>query len=126
MHRDYSLLAPSVKVNALDGTVGLVEADVVEAIVAGAGQGPDAVVRHDELFLPAHEQKLLLGEVAHGQIALADELGVGSPGAEAAPVVDVDAIIAAPLGMLSVEGVLVAHDLGLEVGRQARVVLRQA
>ena len=50
-----SLLTPSMKVDAVDISLGLVEADVVEALEAGALDALDAVVGHEEPFLPAHE-----------------------------------------------------------------------
>jgi hypothetical protein len=57
------LLALSVEVDALDATRDLVEADVVEALKARSAYCPDAVVWHEEVFFPSHEQVLLLHPV---------------------------------------------------------------
>lgn len=109
-----SLLALGVKVDALDAARDLVEGDVVEPFEAGAADGLHSVVWDQKVLFPAHEQVLLLHPVFGD--------GVGScrgfrrlVGWEPRPVLPVDLLVGAPLGVLRYEVVLVADDLAFEV-----------
>lgn len=54
------LLALCVKVDTLNATRNLIEANIVEAFEARTANCSDAVIWDEEVFLPAHEQMLLL------------------------------------------------------------------
>ena len=56
-------LRAAVEVEAVDHAGALVQADVVEARKRRARDGPHAVVRHEELLLPAHEDVVGRGRV---------------------------------------------------------------
>ncbi len=105
-----------MKIDATNSTSDLVEADVVKPLEAGAGDGADAVVRHEEVLLPAHEDVLALGEVLVVEIGLFRLLGQRPPGGELRPVLHVGFLRRAPGFVLGLEGVLGADDLAFEVG----------
>ena len=52
-----------MEVDSFDAAGNLVEADVIESLKTRAVYGFDAVVRHQEVFLPAHEKMFLLHPV---------------------------------------------------------------
>lgn len=52
-----------MKVDALDRACQLVEADVVKSLKTRATYCPHSVVWNQEVFLPAHEQMLLVHPV---------------------------------------------------------------
>ena len=113
-----------MEVDAADGAGALVEADVVEALEAGARDGRDLVVRHEEVFLPPHEEVFALGKVLEGEAGGFGLFAEGPPRGEAVPVLHVDLLRGAPFGVCGLEGVLVADDLAFKVGGQGRVVVR--
>ena len=49
------LLALRVVVDPADGTVELIEADVIEALKAGPRNAFHAMVGHQKVFLPSHK-----------------------------------------------------------------------
>jgi len=64
MHRaPHSLLAFGVKIDAFNATRDLVEANVVKALEACPAYCADAVVWHQKILFPAHEEMLLLHPV---------------------------------------------------------------
>jgi len=122
----HALFALGVEVDTVDAALDLVEADVVEALEAGAVDGAHAVIGHEEVLLPAHEEVFLLGPGARQGIWARSVLGQGLVGREAGPMLAVDLFGGPPLGMLGDEGVVAADDFALKVRRQARVVFGQA
>lgn len=80
-----------MKVNPIDLALNLVKADVVKPLETGTVDGLDAVIWHKKMFLPPHEDVLLLLDVFdRGQpTALAALLQVRPERCELAPVVDV-------------------------------------
>lgn len=54
------LLTLRVEVNPTDTPVNLIKTDVVEPLEAGACDRLDAVIWHEEVFFPAHEDVLAL------------------------------------------------------------------
>ena len=119
------LLALGVKVYALDAARDLVEGDVVEPFEAGSVDGLYSVVWDQEVLFPAHEQVLLLHPVFGDGIWSRRGFG-GLVGWEPRPVLPVDLLVRAPLGMLRYEVILVADDLAFEICSEAGVVVRQA
>ena len=64
-----------MEVDTLDFALLLVEADVVEALEAGAVDGLHLVVGDEEVLLPAHEDVLALRRVAHGDAEVTRDCG---------------------------------------------------
>jgi iron-sulfur cluster repair protein YtfE (RIC family) len=62
------LLTFSMKVDALDAARDLVETDVVETLKRCATDGSHAMIRHEEVLFPAHEQMLFLLPVLCDQV----------------------------------------------------------
>ena len=62
------LFALSVIIYTRESTPLLVEAYIVEAFKASAGNGCDAMVRDQEIFLPSHEDMFSLGKVLVAKI----------------------------------------------------------
>jgi len=115
-----------MKVNAADGAGDLVEADVVETLEAGTGNGPDAVIGHEEILLPAHEDVLALREVLVVEVGLLRLLGQRPPRGELCPVLHVGFLGRAPGFVLGLEGVLRADDFAFEVCGESGVFVGQA
>lgn len=86
------LLALRVEVDPAHGSFTLVEADVVEALKTRAADGAHAVVRHQEVFFPAHKDVLTLRQVRDVEIALPSLFLEGSEGFEFRPVLQVDLV----------------------------------
>ena len=120
------LFALRMKVNPRDGPRDLVEADVVEALEAGAADLPHPIIRHEELLLPPHEHVLPLRHVRIPKIRLPRRLGEGPEGREALPVLHVRLLRRAPTRVPCHETVLRADNLAVEVGRKRWVLGGQA
>lgn len=116
------LLTLRMEVDAVDIARDLVEADVVEALEAGARDLAHAVVGHEEGFLPAHEDVLALGGILEVEVGLLGLFGEGPPGGEAGPVLHVGLVGGAPGGVARLEGIFGADDFAFEEGGQGRVV----
>lgn len=102
----------------------LVKADVIKPLEAGPVDGAHAVVRHEEVLLPPHEDVLALLRLRDdGVKALARLLAVWAEGGELGPVREVDLFVGAPPGVLGYEAVLGANDLAFEVGCQGGVIV---
>lgn len=61
-------LTLGMEVDTADSAIALVEADVVEALEAGACYRFDSMVWHQEILLPPHEQVLSLEEVLQCEV----------------------------------------------------------
>jgi len=108
------------------GPLTLVEADVVEALKAGAADRAHAMVGEEEVFLPAHEDVLALRHVGDVEVALAGLFLEGAEGLELGPVLQVDLVGRAPVFVLGEEGVFGADDFAFEVGCEGWVVFCEA
>jgi hypothetical protein len=102
----YALLALSMEVNPTNAPTALVEADIIEALEARASDGAHAVVRDEEVLLPAHEDVLALRQVRDVQVAFARGLAEGPEGLELGPVLQVYFVRRAPVLVLRQKGVL--------------------
>ena len=119
------LLAAAVEVNPTNLPADLVETDVVETFEARPVDCPHPVVWHEEVFLPAHKDELLVRHI-HGDIAaLARLLLIGSEGRELGPVREINLVCCAPRWVLGHEAVVRADDLAFKIRSQGRVVVRQ-
>ena len=124
--RGYGLLALRMEVYPADGSLHLVEADIVEPFKARTGNGPYAMIRDEEVFLSSHEDVFPLGEVAVGEIGSFGLLGQRAPGRESGPMVHIGLLRCSPCLVSSLEGVLRSDDFAFEERRQSRMILREA
>lgn len=122
----YSLFAFRMEIDTADLPFELIEADVVETLETSAGYRPYAVVWHQEMLFPAHEDRVLLTDVRDGHGPFSSQFLEGPEGTEPSPVAEVDPGIGAPVVVLSDEGILVTNYLAFEVCGQGRVVLSEA
>jgi len=120
------LLALGMKVDAVDATAALVEANVVEALKTRAGDGLHPVVRHQEILLPSHVQLLALQMVRRREVRCARGLIPGFPFREATPMRHVNFVATAPREMRRFEFVLGADNFGFEECCQSRMIVGQA
>lgn len=110
-----SLLALSVKVNALYATGHLIEANVVEAFETCATDGAHAMVWHQEVLFPAHKQMFLLHPVLGHQFRTRGVFREWFVRGEACPVLAINLLVGAPFRMLCYKGVFAADYLALKV-----------
>lgn len=103
-----------MEVDAFNAARHLVEADVVEALKARSAYCPDAVVWHEEVFFPAHEDVLALLVVLEREGGRFGRFGQRSPGWEARPMLKVDFFRGAPGGVCGFEEVFGADDFAFE------------
>lgn len=125
-NRSNSLLALSVEVYSLDAAGDLVEADVIKSLETRTIYGFDAMVRNQEILLPAHKEMFLLHPVLGHQLWPRRVFGERLVGRESTPVLPVDLLIRAPFRMLCDECIFAANYFTFKVCRQAGVVFRQA
>lgn len=62
------LFALCVEIHAGDGAFDLVEAYVIKSLKARPRDGPNAVIRHQKIFFPTHEDIFALREVLVGEV----------------------------------------------------------
>ena len=116
-----------MEVDPTDIATDLVKADVVESLKGCTVDLAHSVVRNKEVFLPAHEDVFSLGEVLVVEMRVILCLSrEGAKGWEATPVRHVGVFVSAPVLVVGLEGVFGADNLAFEVGRQGRVVFREA
>lgn len=115
-----------MEVHAANGTLYLVETDVVEALEAGARDCPNPVIRDEEVLLPSHEHVLALRKIAVCEIRSFGLLGQGFPRRKPRPMVYVCLFIGAPCFIASEERVFGADDFPFEERRQGGMVFREA
>lgn len=122
-NREYQLFALRVKVDAADFTLNLVEANVVEALEAGACYGADSVIGDQEVFLPPHKDGFPLSGITNRDGSLPSLLLEWAEGGELGPVAQVNLAVCTPVFMLGVEVVFGSNDFALKVCRESGVVL---
>lgn len=109
------LLAPAVEVNPTNLAPDLVETDVVKALKARPIDRPHPVIGHEEMLLPAHEDRLLVRQI-HGNIATLTRLLLERPeGGELSPMREIDLVRRSPRRVLRDEAVFRADYLALEI-----------
>lgn len=112
-----SPLALAVEIYTIDLALNLIKANIIKPLETGARDSPHAMVWNKEVFLPAHEDVLALGDVFNKyRRPPAGLLGVGSKGREFGPMRQVRLVIGTPSVVLGHEAVLAANDFALEVG----------
>ncbi len=112
-----------MKINTADGSCHLVEADVIEALETGSGDGADAMIRHEEILLPPHEEVLSLRKILEAEIRPLRLLRQRPPCLKPTPMLHIDFVVGAPLGMARLKGILVSNYLALEVGGESRMIV---
>lgn len=82
------------------------------------------MIRHEEIFFPAHEEVFAIEVVFEGEVGGGfGAAGEGFEGGEAGPVLEVDFFAAVPGGVRGAEGVLWADYFAREEGCQGWVVV---
>lgn len=115
-----------MKVDAANSARNLVEADVIEALKTGAGDGPHPVVGHQEILLPSHENVFPLSKVLIAEIRSLGLLCEGPPRGKAAPVLHVHLLVGTPFWMLGLEGVLRSDYLAFKICCEGWVIVGEA
>jgi hypothetical protein len=109
-----------MKVDPANLAAQLVKTDIVEPLEARPVDRPHAVIRDEEVLLPAHKDVLAVGHVFDHDVAAAALLHLlleGPEGLELGPVRQVCLVAGAPRRVLRVESVLCPDYLALEVRR---------
>lgn len=119
-----------MEINPTDCPLHLVKANIVESLKAGARDGPNPVVRHEEMLFPSHENMLALGDVLHDDLRRSGRaprlLGVWTESRELGPVGKVGAECGAPVSVTGGECVfMAAYDFAFEISREGRVVVSE-
>jgi hypothetical protein len=115
-----------VEIDAGNGPLNLVEADVIESFETGTAERAYTVVGDQELLLPPHEDILTLRQAWDLEVQLPGVLVVWAEGGKFGPVLEVYQVRRAPVWMLGEEGVFGANELSFKIGREGRVIVRQA
>lgn len=124
--REGSLLfAFRMEIDPGNASCTLVEAYIVEAFEARTRDGFDLVIGNQEVFLPTHEEVIVLRVVLEREAWRLSLLRQWPPCGKARPVLHIDLFRGAPFWMCSFESVFVANDFSLEVGCQRRMIVSQ-
>jgi len=108
------LLTLRVEINPTDTPINLIKTNVVKPFKAGACDRLDAVVRHEEVFFPAHEDVLALLVVFEREGRRFGRFCQRTPGWEPRPVLQIDFFRGAPGGVGGFEEVFGADDFAFE------------
>lgn len=81
-----------MEIYATDGTLALIEADIVEAFKARPVNSAYTVIRHQEMFLPPHENILSLCPTLNIKVPLPHLLLKRTKGVEFGPMLQIDFI----------------------------------
>lgn len=100
-----------------------VEANIIEPFEAGAGNGPNTMVWHKEIFFPAHKDVFALSRIPISIVILPYLFRYWSPRWKASPVGHISFLCCTPCLMPRKEAVFVANNFAFEKGRQCRVIL---
>lgn len=120
------LLTLGVKVYPAHFTLDLVEADIVEALKAGATDGAHSVIGDQEMFFPPHENVLTLRHITDAHRSLSSLFLKGAERRKLAPVVEVDFVGGTPGIVVCEKVVFGADDLAFKVCRQSRMIFSEA
>lgn len=120
------LFALCMEVYSRDRSFDLVEADIVEALKAGARDGSHPVIGDEEVLLPAHEYMFPLGEIAVGEVRALRLFRQRSPSGEPCPVVHVGLLRGTPFFVPGLERMFRADNLPFKKGGQGWVVFGEA
>jgi hypothetical protein len=110
------LLALRMEINPTNTAIHLIKTNVIKPLETRARDCFHAVVRHEEILFPAHENVLALLVVLQRERGRFGGFGQGAPGWEARPVLQVDFFRGAPRGVRGFEEVFGADDFAFEEG----------
>ena len=105
-----------MEINPTNSPMHLVEADIIKPLEARARDLSYAMVRHQKVLLPAHEDVLALRPILAVEVGPLGLVLERPPGREARPVLHVGFVGGSPRGVACLEGVFAADDLAFEVG----------
>jgi hypothetical protein len=108
------LLTFRMEVNPTNTPINLIETNIIKALETGTRDRFHAVVRHEEVFFPAHEDVLALLVILQCEGGRFGGFGQRAPGREASPVLEVDFLRGAPGGVCGFEEVFGADDFAFE------------
>jgi hypothetical protein len=108
------LLTLRMEINPTNTPIDLIKANIIKPFKTSARDGLDAVVRHEEVFFPAHENVLALLVVFQRERGRFGGFCQWAPGWEACPVLKVDFFRGAPGGVCGFEEVFGADDFAFE------------
>lgn len=108
------LLTLRMEINPTNTPINLIKTNVIKPLETGARDRLDAVVRHEEVLFPAHEDVLALLVVFQREGGRFGGFGERAPGWEARPVLQVDFFGGAPGGVGGFEEVFGADDFAFE------------
>lgn len=112
-----------MEVYSIDVTSHLVEAYIIETFKTRARDCSDAMVRDEEIFLPAHKYVFALCEVFEVKVWTFGLLRKGPPGWKSAPMLHVNLLIRTPFIVSRLEGVFGANYFAFEVSGESRMVV---
>lgn len=115
-----------MEINPTDTPINLIKTNIVEAFETRARDRLDAVIRHEEIFFPAHEDVLALLIVFEREGRRFGRFGQRAPGREARPVLQVDFFRGAPGRVGGFEEVFGPDDFAFEECGQGWVVVCEA
>lgn len=115
-----------MEIYTADGSLHLVEADIIESLEASPGNRPHPVVRDEKIFLPPHENMFTLGEIPVAEIRSLCLLREWSPCWEPSPVVHIGFLRCTPCFVSRLEGMLGPDDFPFEESSQRWMIFRKA
>lgn len=114
-----------MKIDSAHFTLDLVKANIIEPFEAGACYRTDAVVWHQKVLFPAHEDSFSLSSIANSDGALASLLLEGTKSGEFGPVAQIDLAICTPVLVLGIEAVLGSNNFSLKIRCECRMIFGQ-
>lgn len=119
------LFAFRVEIDAAHFAFNLVEANIIETLKTGARYCADAVVWHQKMLFPSHEDSFSLGGIANDDGSLTGLLLKWTKGCKFRPVAQVNLAICAPVLVLSIEAVFRSDDFSLKICCKSGMILGQ-
>lgn len=105
-----------MKINPTNLPFELVETNVVKAFKASSGDSSDSVIRHKEMFLPAHEDVFFLSDVRNSHWSFTCMFMKRSKSAELCPMAKVNLHICSPIFVLCEKTVFGSDNFPFKIG----------
>lgn len=105
-----------MKINPADLPLELVETNIIEALKTGSGNGPNPVIRHQEMFLPSHKDVLSLCYIRNSHWTFACMLLKRPKRIELCPMAKINPHVRPPVLMLGEEAVFRSDNFSFEIG----------
>lgn len=108
------LLTLRMEINPTNTSINLIKANVIKTLETRARDRLHAVVRHEEVFFPAHENVFALLVVFERERRRFGGFGQRAPGREACPVLEVDFLRGTPGRVCGFEEVFGADNFAFK------------